>query len=294
MKKAQILLSTYNGEKYIVSQLDSLLNQKEVDINIMVRDDGSNDNTINIIKNFKDERITIFEENNVGSTKSFMELIKISSNADYYAFCDQDDVWDSDKLISAISKIECYDNIPAIYSSNTKLVDSNLNFIKKEDKNPVTTLGSAIIKNYATGCTVVFNKKLMDLLKKSSDAEIPFHDWWANLVAIAVGGISVFDCSAHINYRQHENNVVGGSYSILKKWKNRLNRYKHNIYFRDKMASELLKYYSKEIDKGTYDTLSIIEHYKFNKLKIIFNKNIKTKKLADDLLFALCIINNKI
>ena len=61
MKKAQILLSTYNGEKYIVSQLDSLLNQKEVDINIMVRDDGSNDNTINIIKNFKDERITIFE-----------------------------------------------------------------------------------------------------------------------------------------------------------------------------------------------------------------------------------------
>ena len=103
-----------------------------------------------------------------------MELIKISSNADYYAFCDQDDVWDSDKLISAISKIECYDNIPAIYSSNTKLVDSNLNFIKKEDKNPVTTLGSAIIKNYATGCTVVFNKKLMDLLKKSSDAEIHF------------------------------------------------------------------------------------------------------------------------
>ena len=163
MKKIQVLMSTYNGEKYIREQINSILAQTGVEVNLLVRDDGSKDKTLEILKGYKE--IKIIEAKNVGATNSFLELLSLAGEYEFYAFADQDDVWDENKLKVAISKLENYD-CPAIYSGNTRLVDKDLNEIKCETLSPITTLGAAIVKNYATGCTIVFNKELMVHLKE--------------------------------------------------------------------------------------------------------------------------------
>lgn len=290
----QVLLSAYNGEKYIKEQIDCILKQEKVKIKLLVRNDGSKDNTSDILRNMKKPNIEYFSEENVGATSSFLELIRNAGDADFYAFSDQDDIWDNDKLFSAIKMLEGYSEIPAIYSSNTRLVDKNLHLIKSENKSPKITLGSALIKNYATGCTVVFNSRLMKYLKISVDVDIPYHDWWVNLVALSVGGISVFDNNPHISYRQHSNNVVGGSESIWSKWKNRFIRFKNQSYSRDNMARQLLALYGDTINNNDKEILNKISNYKKNRRSVIFNKNFKTDKKIDDFLFAICVLSNRI
>ena len=99
-----IMLSTYNGEKYIRKQLDSLVNQSyKAYMKVFVRDDGSTDNTLSILEEYIEKiNLTIIKGENVGPGKSFWKLFMNQNiNADYYAFCDQDDIWDSDKLKKA-------------------------------------------------------------------------------------------------------------------------------------------------------------------------------------------------
>lgn len=281
MKKVQVLMSTYNGEKYIKEQVDSILAQKKVEVDLLVRDDGSKDNTLDILREYK--KIEIVKATNVGATNSFFELIKLAGDYDFYAFADQDDVWDEDKLIIAVQQLESY-SCPAIYSSNTRLVDSSLNFIKNETLQPITTLGSAIVKNYVTGCTTVFNTQLMNYLKRYTPKYAPFHDWWVNLVCLSVGGISVYDYEPHINYRQHGNNVVSGNDNIWKKWISRLKKF-NKPYHRDLMAKELIDQYD----------VGIIENEILIKMKERKNSNaFKTGNIVDDLLFKACLILNKI
>lgn len=289
-----ILLSSYNGEKYIKEQIDSILQQKDVELNILIRDDGSKDNTIHIIEAYRTKTITLIKGENVGFTRSFFELIKQAPESSYYAFSDQDDVWDSDKLSIAINHIRRFSTIPAIYSSNTRLVDSNLKFIENENLNPMTTLGSALVKNYATGCTIVFNQSLMNLLKKSVDIEVPYHDWWANLVALSVGGVSVYDIEPHISYRQHDGNVVGAATSKVQKWKSRLHKFNDSRYHREHMASELLRLYGMSIPEENKYELKLLKHPYTNKVKIIKNKDIKTGNRVDDLAFILMLLSNRI
>ena len=101
MDKVQVLLSTYNGEKYLQEQIESIIRQEDVEISLLIRDDGSCDKTIEIIENLKrkNSNIIYYSGNNLGPARSFMDLINKSGNFDYYAFSDQDDVWKSKKLI---------------------------------------------------------------------------------------------------------------------------------------------------------------------------------------------------
>lgn len=279
MKKVQVLMSTYNGEKYLREQIDSILCQKNVEVHLLVRDDGSNDKTVEILKEYK--VVEVIEAQNVGATNSFFELIQLSGEYDFYAFADQDDVWDSNKLEIAVEKLEEYD-CPAIYSGNTQLVDKELNFIKNETLKPVLTLESAIVKNYVTGCTTVFNARLMGLLKQYKPQSIPFHDWWANLVCLSVGGISVYDYEPHMKYRQHDNNVVSGNGSFMKKWKSRFYKFKNTQYHRDKIAKEILQFYGDSIgseEKKMLEACSLKKRlYKFD---------FRTGNSLDDFLFKL-------
>lgn len=289
-----VLLSSYNGEKYIKEQINSIINQKHCNIHILIRDDGSKDSTCKILQEYNSDRISVIKGNNIGAVQSFLKLIENAPEFEYYAFSDQDDVWDQDKLERALELLKLYDNIPALYSSNTRLVDKNLNLIEIENDNPELTLGSAIIKNYVTGCTVVFNKKLMDKLKLYEPHNIPFHDWWVNLVVLSVGGKSIYDNVPHISYRQHEDNVVGATQAFIPKWKNRLKKYKSKPYYRDEMARQLLMIYKDDMKEEDRIILSDISNYKKNKLKVIFNKKIKTKKMLDNIAFGFCVLTNKI
>lgn len=283
MKKVQVLMSTYNGEKYLREQIDSILAQKGVEVHLLVRDDGSKDNTVEIIKKYKG--IEIIQAKNVGATNSFLNLIELAGDYDYYAFADQDDVWDEDKLFIAIQKLDEH-ICPAIYSGNTRLVDKELNFIKNETQKPITTLGSSIVKNYVTGCTAVFNSQLMRYLKQHTPQCAPFHDWWVNLVCLSVGGVSVYDYEPHMNYRQHGNNVVSGNDSVWKKWISRLKKF-NKPYHRDLMAREIKDNYIGSIPQENIDILNRI-------IKKQYSSELITGNKVDDYLYRLCVMLGKV
>lgn len=110
MKSVAVLLSSYNGEKYIKSQIDSLLNQTYSNMKIYIRDDCSTDNTLSIIKSYSDDRIVIVEsDKNIGYPGGFYELLRLCDKEDYYSFCDQDDVWNPEKVERAVKKLEQLD-----------------------------------------------------------------------------------------------------------------------------------------------------------------------------------------
>lgn len=275
-------MSTYNGERYIRDQIDSIMSQQDVAVYLLVRDDGSKDRTVEILSQYKN--VEIVKAQNVGVTRSFLDLIKRAGDYDFYAFADQDDVWDDNKLTVAVEKLAQYD-CPAIYSGNTRLVDGDLNFIKDETLKPITTLGSAIVKNYVTGCTTVFNAELMKYLKKYSPQFAPFHDWWANLVCLSVGGVSVYDYEPHMSYRQHGNNVVSGNDNTWKKWMSRFKKF-NKPYHRDLMAKEIMKVYS---DSISIDRKTLLEFVAYRKSTY----GMTTGNKLDDLLFKICLFFRK-
>ena len=135
MKKIHILLSTYNGEKYIKKQLESLFQQEYEEFKVIIRDDGSTDKTVEIIHGFQlkyPEKIELYQGENVGWKKSFQWLILNAGNADYYSFCDQDDIWGKKKLKHAVEELEKVDAItPAIYLSDFAWCDEDMNRKKR-------------------------------------------------------------------------------------------------------------------------------------------------------------------
>lgn len=295
METVQVLMSTYNGEKYLKQQLDSIFSQRSVDIHLLVRDDGSKDKTLDILNDYKNKysNIEIIEGKNVGACSSFFELINKSGCFEFYSFADQDDVWDVDKLEIAVKSLKDKD-VPAVYASNTRLVDGKLNFIKNENDNPRCTLGSALIKNYCTGCTMVFNNRLMSKLKNNAPEYVPMHDWWVNLVCLSIGGLSIYDISPHINYRQHGNNVLGAESTVIKKAKNRFNKFLKKPYHRDKISSELYNIYINEIDSQSKEILNIFKGSHIKIFDVIKNKDIRTNDFLTNLLFFILIFFNKI
>ena len=173
-------------------------------------------------------------------------------------------------------------------------MDGNGKFLKQEKKNSEISLASAIMKNYVTGCTMVINNTLCKKLKNNLNVNVFCHDWWINLVTLSIGGISIFDENAYIDYRQHSNNVVGAEISFFSKWKKRYKKFFGKPYNRNEIASQLLSIYIDDISAENIKILELFKNYKSNKLSMIFNKNLKTNNFIDDVLFRICIIFNKI
>lgn len=276
-------MSTYNGEKYLKEQLDSIFAQEGVEVHLLVRDDGSKDNTINILKEYN---LELIEGINLGPTNSFLELIQLAGEYDYYAFADQDDVWDKDKLFEAVKQLEKSSSY-AVYSGNTRLVDKKLDLIRVEEFEPKIDLGSAIVKNFVTGCTTVFNRSLFEVLKKVKPKFAASHDWWVNLVCLSLGGTSIYDVKPHMSYRQHENNVVGGNATFIRKWKSRLYKFLRKPYRRDLMAKELIDNYGELISEKNLNILMSMEKRKNNKA-------LKTNSKIDNLIFKICLLFRKV
>lgn len=225
----QILMSTYNGEKYLEEQLESLINQTYKQIKILIRDDGSVDKTLDILKAYKNKYpklIDIEFGENLGVVSSFFKLIELSDQeCNYFAFCDQDDYWENNKIENAIKNLQ--KKVPSLYFSRTKLVDENLKFIDISLKNEVRASNkNAIVENIVTGCTAVMNKELLLLLKRKNinTKNILMHDWWIYIVASFLGEV-YYDKESYILYRQHANNVVGIETNKFKIINNKIKRF---------------------------------------------------------------------
>ncbi|MBQ8342154.1 MAG: glycosyltransferase family 2 protein [Clostridia bacterium] len=219
--KINVLLSSYNGEKYIREQLDSLLSQTAEGVHIIVRDDGSKDSTPAILDEYRNAgKLTWYTGPNKRCAKSFWDLVCNCPDADYYAFCDQDDYWHPDKLQIAVEALEKAGDaaVPRLYFCDVRVVDAELNLIHDGmvEKMPVDYPHS-LIKNIAPGCTYVFNHAARELMKQY-DPEvlgIDIHDWMAYKIVACFGEV-IFDEGRHMDYRQHGNNVIGASEKGLK------------------------------------------------------------------------------
>ncbi len=177
-----VLLSCYNGGEFLQPQIDSVLNQKNVRVSLFIRDDGSSDNlTRDVLQGYKTEpRVTIDWGDNIGITRSFYQLLRNAEEADFYAFCDQDDIWFEDKLARAASGMGENPSGPLLHCTGKIYTDPDLKPIGASTlcSKPVT-LSNAVVENVATGCTSAFNPQLRELaLKTTSLNGVYMHDWW--------------------------------------------------------------------------------------------------------------------
>jgi rhamnosyltransferase len=299
MKSVQILLSTYNGEKYLDQQIESLVKQEDVNVSILARDDGSSDNTVQILEKWATKaRLCYYVGNNIKPAYSFMDLIHRASGADYYAFCDQDDVWDSNKLITAIDKISQNDlNLPLLYYSQLFPVDKDMNPVKYKQTKVKNSLGRVMIVSFAAGCTMVFNESLLKLAKLYSPRNIRMHDQWVFLLCLSCGGRIFYDNNPHIKYRQHQNNTVGFHISLEKRMLMLWNSFMHGGRERSAQVEELYNAYSCLIPEEETKLLKRVINYRSsvkNKMILLLDSEIKAGSIFKNLIFEIAVIFNRL
>lgn len=220
----KVLISTYNGEKYLSEQLDSILVQSFQDFQIIIRDDSSKDKTLEIIneyrKNYPDKIFLMNETGNLGSTNSFFKLL-METESELYCFCDQDDYWKPNKLEKMVSFYEenCDKNQPVLIHTKADVVNSKLELMEREtvkfNKNKFGMEKEfvwQIFQNDVTGCTVMINKRMKEVFSSVNfqDEKIIQHDWFLAQIAYLFGTKYIIP-EEMIKYRQHGNNVIGSN-----------------------------------------------------------------------------------
>lgn len=253
-------MSVYNGTDYLAQQLSSIYAQQDVDVRLLVRDDGSGCTELHELLDAEQAagRLQWYEGQNLRPARSFMHLLQQAPEAEYYAFADQDDVWLPDKLAAAVAKLSRCDTAAhatkcekgddgeeaALYFSQTQLVDADLQPLPNVVINPRLTFGEALVYQFVGGNTMVFNHTLRQHLLRYEPTYLRMHDIWIYDVALALGGHVVFDPTPHILYRQHDSNAVGQADSWLFRWRARMERLQHERHIRSRIASELLAGYA--------------------------------------------------
>ncbi len=214
--KINIVMSTYNGEQFLAEQIDSIQQQTFKDWQLLIRDDGSSDQTPEIIKSFvaQDPRIVFINEHdceNLGVVKNFFTLIK-HDKADYYFFSDQDDVWLEDKLETMLAAARQYpDQLPLMVYTDLCVVDQNLqvmnqSMIRSQSHHANTELVQELTENTVTGGVAMINHALAERWRTLDN--IIMHDWYLAVLATAIGKLVYIDQPGEL-YRQHDNNVLG-------------------------------------------------------------------------------------
>lgn len=312
MKKIAVLLSTFNGEKYLEQQLNSLFEQSYKSFEIIARDDRSSDGTLSILKSYN---IRIIESNkNLGAKESFIELLKYAfenTDAEYFMFCDQDDVWKKDKIEKTLIKMQEIEKEsefkPILVHTNLEVVDNELKRISNslweyEQILPqYNTFNRLVMQNTITGCTVMINRELA-LKSLFIPTSAIMHDWWIGLIVSKFGVVSYLNEST-ILYRQHSNNTIGAKnrkqinivkfflsscFNFIKKDKEYIKHLEINIV----QARAFLELFKKDLDQNTINMIEnfinikksnffikrvIIFKYKFFKQNIIDNISLLIK-----------------
>ncbi|QUN06894.1 glycosyltransferase [Shewanella yunxiaonensis] len=278
MIKVAVLLSFYNGHKYIDDQIFSILNQRlyGICVDIYIRNDGSTciDSLckLNDIKT-KHPHIRVIHGENIGVVNSFLELLEVVDGYEYYAFCDQDDYWLPNKIGRAVEKASL--DVPFLYCGKYTLVDAELEVLDSNIRvtNVIPSFQNALFKNFCTGCTCLINSKLRnEILKINMPTSIPMHDWYLLLVAYCKGRV-FYDSESHILYRQHGSNVVGG----VTNFKDKFKRYFRFIIEGNKTRSTLAEHLksintNQDISKFLDDLVSS-EKNVVKRVKLIADKN---------------------
>ncbi len=282
-----ILLASYNGEKYIAEQIESILNQTEQNFRLYINDDCSTDNTFKISKDYEKKypdkiKVTRNEKNSGSAKYNFINMM-IEHKDDYIMLCDQDDVWLPNKIEITLKKMVELEKkygkfTPLLVHTDLKIVDTNLAEISESSKNYLcanydkTKLNNLIIQNIVTGCTAMYNKTLADLTKYPKGF-IVMHDWWLALTASAFGIIEHCD-EQTVLYRQHGDNSVGvhnmKSLKFVLTYTFKSNLIKNAIYETFKQSETFLR---------TYNYMLLDDEKEFLREYSMLNYSSKLKKL---------------
>lgn len=269
-KKVNVLMSTYNGERYVKEQLESILCQTYSNVEIYVRDDCSKDGTLSILREYEERGLIHLEAGeNLGFVGSFQWLIANGGDADYYAFADQDDVWLEDKLKMAVEKLEDTPaDVPVLYFSNYDYYDGDLNFMAHRDpKKPNVSFLNSMVDCVSLGFNSVFNRKAKDMVTEQMPTKSTGHDWWMYMVCVGMGEV-VFDERPTVKYRRHNNNVSGRKDSFIKFQIWRFKKLFLNHHFH-KIQEQILEYgqfYRKELSAKDQKILDLFTKRGFHPL----------------------------
>ena len=284
MEKIDILLATYNGSKYLSEQIDSLINQTYKNINIIVRDDGSTDNTVEIIEEYekKDSRVRLLSDNlgNLGFVRNFEELMK-NSTSEYLMFSDQDDIWYNDKVEISYVRMKEVEYIygkscPILVHTNSRIMNyenqSKKLFILKFSNNSL--FENSFFNFFVQGSTMIINK-FLKIESLPFSKEVYLHDRYLHLITEFIGVRSYIDVPT-MNYRQHSSNEIGASSNVIKKIKSK--RYFNPddkeliVFLVDRYDDRLGETKKKKIEKYLLVVNNNIS--KFKRLKICCRKEI--------------------
>ena len=308
----EILLATFNGERFLPEQIESIINQSYTDYSILASDDNSSDCTFEILRSYESvmgEKIKVVQSNTHSAKENFYNLLDMA-DAEYIALCDQDDFWESDRLKKSLEAIQRLERrygkeTPILVHSDLEIVDENLNsknkkmseltgiseaikYAKKESKYLYTistekSFSRYLVENNITGNTVIINKALLDIYKRP---EVSFmHDWWLGLIAFTFGKVGFLN-ECLVKYRQHENNELGAKnplelHNIRKRNKQRI-RENYDCMFAQ--VEEFLRLYKDELKKSR----SADTYYAHKYLNAFANMNSKNRisKIRDILKYS--------
>lgn len=308
-KKLAIILSAFNGEKYIAEQIESIMSQSFSDFDLFIHDDGSTDSTPQIINEYANtyENIKIIvDKKGLKYPACFIEMLKNISGYRYYAFSDQDDVWDKDKLFDAIQCLDTKDNAqPTLYYSAVNYTDSNLNFIRgsrfAEGKKDICklTFQQLLFGGEAMGMTFVFNEIAKNALVKANETKA-YKDWFLKLYCAACGEV-LYNPKASAKYRRHGEAVTGKSNPSGK-----IQRYysqileifvdKNTFNDRKEIISLLKDNYSDSINEKDRQLLNLFSEPNSlsKRVKKVFYKKRFRRKLVDELGYRVAFMLGRI
>lgn len=295
-----VMMSTYNGEKYLNEQIDSIINQKDVNIYLLIRDDGSNDGTAEILQQYNlryPDKIEIMWGENIGCIGSFYELTYYAyadKQFDFFAYADQDDVWMSDKLILGVSRLKQYEKEPAFFYADRLVVD--------EDKRPLYRVGQQefLVKRgmkkkvlapgqvFSNGCTQIFNRELLEISTYAEKSCLVSnkiaHDQWMAIAAAYFAKVE-YDCKICIFHRQHENSISNSGKRRTRSFALRYVPYA-KVFANTYLNSGLLQ-------KEDAVFLTMILEYKSNfkyKLKLLLDSDLRYKSFLGSVKFKIAIL----
>lgn len=303
MKTVQILLSSYNGDKYISRQIDSILSQKDVEVHLLIRDDGSTDHTREIIQGYEKEyplNVKVILGENLGWKKSFFTLLKLAGDYDYYAFADQDDYWYTDKEISSIRLME---------SDSTKCPKLAQVHYATTDENlvpwPIQPPAWPVMPDYHDeifadelfqGCCMTWNNQAMQLIRQYTPRDDFAHDHWVGVVCYLLGKLYLleekkFSYVRHLDNSSITGNAKEGQFLRMKRLISGIDKVYYNI------GRDMIEGYGELLSDHDMKVCMDFKEYKYNlraKIRLLFNPKLRRVSWKGALFYKLCILLNKI
>lgn len=298
-QKVCILLCTFNGDRFLKKQINSIIKQTHKNWSVVISDDGSTDQTKQLIMDFQTligaKRIKLIDGPENGFAENFLHGLRNSKDEfDYYAFCDHDDVWETTKLERAINAMrkETSKNKPTFFCSTTNLIDENDKFITKSPIRRTPNFCHSLVENIAGGNTMVFNLLSKQLiLSIPSNMKIVSHDWTLYQLVTGVGGIIKYELTPTVFYRQHSKNAVGTKLSFIGKYERLMKFFNGDFKVGINNNLEVLNFIKSQLTVENKIKLELFQkkrsdHFR-SRLSFIFDKNFVRSSFLENVILKL-------